>query len=438
MKKIIASISMIFIYSLSAGQGSLTSFGLYRKIPMVNQFNPAIQPDFKVYFSIPTLSGNLLDLSADFKVTDLVQKSANDSFSINLDRFLDQIDRKIHLYASSQINLFQMGFHTKSGYFSAVSSVGFESIIMVPKEIMELIIRGNAASGIIGQKVPLNKLGQSSYAYWKAGLGFSRDIMPGKITAGARINLIRGFACFRLDSREAGYIYTDPGNYNITLRSGDIQYDISGYRNIIEGEFESSDILQYGNPGFSVDLGILYKINNKISVSGSLDDLGSIIWNTDTRNFRMQDKTFTYEGIDIDNIHNLNSVIDSLGEMFTPEEIRVSFRQGLNKKLYLHSSYMLKEGHEISITMRNIVFQKSLINMSSLSYHLKLGKLADLSVSYSISELRYSHLGAGFALGLGGFIIYAASDNIPGLFYQVNSHLENVSFGMFIGFNQKD
>jgi len=61
------------------------------------------------------------------------------------------------------------------------------------------------------------------------GMGYSCEIVQGKLTAGVGLNILSVAFCFSLDSGNSGYIYTDPESFLIILDAKNLQYNISGY-----------------------------------------------------------------------------------------------------------------------------------------------------------------------------------------------------------------
>ena len=106
------------------------------------------------------------------------------------------------------------------------------------------------------------------------------------------------------------------GNHNINLNINhgsiytalygeylDINYDISGYIT----DTSNFNLFQNNGNGVALDFAIkFYAGKNKINFY--INDLGFIKWNTNSINFAT-DSTFSFIGIDIDNIYNFNDSI---------------------------------------------------------------------------------------------------------------------------------
>ena len=186
--------------------------------------------------------------------------------------------------------------------------------------------------------------------------------------------------------------------------------------------------------GVGMDLGAVWNVNDHWKISGSLTDLGAIYWNSDTRNYSLHQKSYIFQGIQVDALNNFNNFSDSLNAIFKPDTSYNNFKTTLKSKLYLQSSFDFGKGNQVSLISRNIFYRNGIVNTTMVSYHKRVGRALDCSVGYSVFDLRYSQLGAGFAVNLGGVNLYLVSDNMLAFFHPENNHSADFVFGINVNF----
>ncbi len=438
MKYLIILIFLIFLINPVKGQGSLSMYTMYQSLPRSNQMNPALQPDQKLFISIPLISGTRFRMMSDVSFRDIFTRRKDDSLSLDLNRFLSSANLRTRLNMDISISILQIGFHALGGYIILNTSLNNHTDFSLSKDFLKLIIHGNAAPDILGKKISLRNLSQSALTYSKIGLGFSREIVQHKLTAGFRINLINGLLGFKFDNTKAGYIYTDPNNYNITINAGRLQYNTSGYDTYFKLPIKPLNIYNFKNPGFSLGIGALMQLNDKWSLSGSINNVGWIYWRSDIRDYIINNKSYTYRGINLDNIQNIKTITDTLSATFEIQNLAERFITGLQPKSYISASYHISKSQELSIIIKNSYFKNGVINTTGINYLITIGKLLDFSFLYSVYNLKYNLIGSGFSLHLKGLNFYLTSDNLAFFFRPEKIHSIDFTTGININFFDED
>ncbi len=410
-------------------QGSLVLYQMYHSVPKANQMNPALQNDGKFYISIPVLSGTRINLRSDLALNNIVRRGTNDSLYIDLNKMLSNVHKSEKINFDLNLDLLQFGVRFLGGYGSLNLSLYNHTDILLSSSLLDLMVKGNGATDIIGRRINLGAQEQNAFSCLKIGLGYSRELIKDHLTAGLRLNLINGIAASSLDAKNTGYLYTDPNNYQITFSSGGLQYNMSGDHTYFNGNFNMGNIFSFNNPGFGVDAGALWKFNSQWSVSGSVNNLGMIYWKTDVSNHILKGETYTFNGLNLDNL-NFQTLGDTLNNIFNPVEAHKKFTTGLHPNTYVSASYSFGKEQGVSLIVKNSYLKHTLINTTGLDYNKRLGHWLDLSVLYSLYDMHYSMLGFGFAVSVPGFSIYMASDNISGFLKPQGIHAVDFTFGL--------
>jgi hypothetical protein len=191
-------------------------------------------------------------------------------------------------------------------------------------------------------------------------------------------------------------------------------------------------LLNRGNAGIAVDLGIIYRYNPKLILSASLLDLGGIRWDTDI-NTLTSEGTFVYEGIDGSWGGSpsafLDEIIDTLQNSFPVSLSEAPFIMLTPAQLFLGASYLMRENLSLGLVNRNL-FLKSKVHSS-----LTLSATADYkdrfsgTVSLSYLNRSFENIGLAFASHGKGFQFYLVTDNVIGFFRPFDTRTLNLRAG---------
>ena len=96
------------------------------------------------------------------------------------------------------------------------------------------------------------------------------------------------------------------------------------------------------NNGFAIDLGGEYNLTEKLAVSFTVRDIGFISWKEESTNIcEAQGDVFTYSGYDDLDDPDLESVTDTIEDVFNSREYKESFSKSLNPEFYYGARYNL-------------------------------------------------------------------------------------------------
>lgn len=251
------------------------------------------------------------------------------------------------------------------------------------------------------------------------------DYFSANVRLQIKINL-----CFNRDSKNAGYIYTDPDSCYITITARKLQYNLSGYDKYLINPFNPWSAFNFKNVGINLGFGIQWVLNDHWKFPGSINDLGSVNWRHDVVNYSVNDKSFVYNGIDLDNINGIESLLDTLKNTFRPEESHERFNMRLYPRSYKSASYKPGQNNSVFFLMKNTYLRNNVVNISGAEYYQKFREILELSTGFYLFDFRYSMIGLGSSVQLSRIGIYIATDNIIGIFNLRNSHVTDLSFGL--------
>ncbi|MCE9540354.1 MAG: DUF5723 family protein [Bacteroidetes bacterium] len=443
MKKIIYCLFLLFIvftdYKASAQQ-NLTLYNM-ESVPQRMYLNPALMPSYsKVYIGLPLLSSEYLNFSnSGFKYSDLI-KHRGDSLYVDYDNMLGKLSQNNYFSVAYQPDLLSFGFKVRQNYFSfnATEKVNFR--FRYPKNFMEFIWKGNGA--LLGEEVNLN-FGVNFSHYREYGIGFAREI-DDKLTVGGKVKYLYGMENVWTERSNVS-LTTDPNYFAMTAKS-DIKINTSGVDSSSTSNIIVKDYLfKKKNRGVGLDLGGVYKLNDKFTFSASLIDLGFIKWKDGVTNYQSHnpDGEFTYQGMDLNELVNDDStsnatdvIIDSLEQIFKIDEAHAAYKTNLSTQIYLGTNYSITDKINAGVLIYGQIFDKAVHPGVALSYNQKVGRWLNFSASYSMYNRSYNNFGLGLAFN-GPVQFYIASDNVLGAFFPQNTKNLHLHFGINLMFGRK-
>jgi hypothetical protein len=417
------------------GQQSNT-FYLMHDVPQSNLLNPAVQLMCKYFIGIPVVSS----VHVNYTNTAFTYNDVASTGTWDFEGILEQMHRTDLYSVEAMLQPLSLGYRQKSNYFTFHITEQVYGYQTVPKDLAEVVVYGNGS--FTGETARFNSLRPGGFHIRKYSLGVSRLLGP-YLTAGIRGNLLFGKANITV-GRSRMELGTREDNFGITL-NGDyllngsfpatITLDSDGNINGIE--LEEIEPLPYamnrGNPGFSVDLGVIYSYDERITLSASLLDLGFLVWRTDLNNVS-GGGSFIFTGLDLNESliseGYIRDIADSIQQVFEVDVTQDSYTYFLPAQLFLAGSYRFRENLSFGLVNRNLIFRSKLHSSLTVSAQANLADrfLATASWSYLNNSLK--NVGIGIAYHARGIQFHAVTDNLLGFFYPFNTRTLNLRAGI--------
>ncbi|MCK5134497.1 MAG: hypothetical protein KAR19_01820 [Bacteroidales bacterium] len=422
-----------------AGQQSNT-FYLMHQVPQSNLLNPAVQLQCKWYVGIPGLASSHFSYNnTAFTYNDLAGSN-----TWNIDGVFDQMHRVDLFAAEALLNLVSVGYRYKSLYFTFNIIEKTHVYQTVPKDLAEMALYGNGP--FIGETTRFNATRSAGYYNREYSLGISK-VMDQNWTVGLRGKLLFGKA--NLYSSRSDIDFTTRENNFDLLLEGDYTLNSSFPVTITQDAEGNIDgitlneinyvrmLLNRGNPGFAFDLGIIYRYDDRITLSASLLDVGMIRWRTDLNNVSGAG-SFEYvgadPGTDIISFDFLADIRDSLLNSFDVSVSQAPYFSYLPAQLFLGGSFHIRENIKLGLVNRNVIFHSKAHSSVTLSANADLADRILATVSWSYLNNSIKNIGAGLAYHGKGFQLHLVSDNLLGFFYPFDTRSVNLRAGFNVMF----
>lgn len=421
--------------SLLQAQQSATLY-LMHDVPQSNLLNPAIQIQCKYYVGIPVLNAAHISYSnTAFTYNDL---AGTDTW--NLEGVLDQMHRTDIYTVEAMFVPVALGYRHKSLYFTFNMAERVHGFQTVPRDLAEFAVLGNGP--FIGETARFDGFRPGGYHTREYSIGVSKVMGP-YLTAGIRAKLLFGKANLST-GRSHVDLTTYEDNFGLIL---DTDYSVNTsfpYTIILDDEGNISGIemgeinpVQYmmnrGNPGFSLDMGIMYQYSEKVSLSASLLDLGLVRWKTDLNNVHGVG-AYVYTGDDLSSdltsFAFIDEVVDSVMSSIDVTTAQVPYSYMLPTQLFLAGSYQYNEKISFGVVNRNVIYRAKLYSSITVSAQADLADRFLGTVSWSYLNNSMANVGVGMAYHGKGFQVHAVTDNLLGFFYPFDTRTLNLRFGV--------
>jgi len=463
MKKIIYIIS-IFVFSQTLWAQQNNTMYFMQTLTQTQWLNPAVQNDCKL-----TVGGALVPVTGQlffpiqynygnngFALNDMVQQNGDSLVrpgfkGFDYDRLYKRLREVNYISQEIHINWLTVGYKYKDWYFGLAINDKIESYFSFNEDLIRFAIEGNGQT-FLNETAHLGDLNITSTIYSEYALTASKKINE-KLTVGLTAKMLFGKTNIWTE-RSVIDVYTNNNeNYPITT---DVDILIHTSNPFVENtqlyygtdsmtiESEDKDVdyndvyFNTKNFGLGMDLGVTYKLNDKINLYASLTDFGYIKWKDNAQSFTVKGEYY-WDGYnfqpslteDEELVAEYNdSLVQNIVETFKPKLEKESYTSYLTSKVYLGGTYQFHEKIRAGLLLRGAFFQHKMHPSLTLSGNFRINKWLETTASYSMINNTYSNIGVGFVAKAKIFQFFMMSDNIWGFIWPQAT--QNINFRMGI------
>lgn len=400
-----------------------------------NFLNPAVQSECKWFIGIPILSSIHINYAnSGFTYKQLISNSSDSTYSMNIYKVVNRLGKRTLIGTEFHTTLLALGYR-RGDYYFAFSVIEKNKLpFTLSKDLFSLAWEGNTQ--FEGESASLK--GTSSYAmhYREYALGVSKQNRNGNFF-GIKGKLLFGKLNLAIPKSDIS-LYTDENTFDLTL-DGEMLINISAPIIIehADGQMTNSYydksvsamqlIFNRKNWGLAFDAGFIHELNENITISGSVLDLGFIRWRSNLNNISANEY-YTYQGVLVDSGNVLESIIDSVNFEFTNDP----YTTFLPVKMYLGAEYHVNEKLEARALVSAVAYRTKFSPALTLSADYNPFGHFHLIGSYSVMYRSFTNVGLGFSLGRDPIQFYMISDNVLGIIWPLATRNINLRFGLNI------
>lgn len=428
MKKYIKIIPVLALLFFFAGKVTGQSNSLYflQNIPESNDLNPALKPNARWYIGVPGINSVSTSFHTDLTYSDFISSGNMDTVLMpvnspeRFNQFLNNLKSTSVIGFEQSISILRFGFQTKRGYVHFSNSIKATGSYKLPKSMF------NFLDGMGNEELnDISSLGINAMSYHEIALGYSHNVRH-NLSVGGRLKYLGGIFGAQTDLNQAS-IYSSTEKWNVKLDgtlnvSGPVEFiaDANGEIDDVQDiDMENQAIKDalYGmkNPGFAIDLGGQYTLNEEWNFSASLVDFGRIWWNSNLSNANYTtDQELTAIDTKVEEWEDFGTVAedfaDSIVDNLTSTISNNKFSTNLVPKLYLAASYDFSPNFNLGMLSNTRFYKSRTTEEIMLSANLNAYKVISSSLSYNYNFDGANTVGLALGLNAGAFQFYLAAD----------------------------
>ncbi len=401
------------------GQNNSILYG-FDVVPQSNYLNPAAQPTAKVVVGFPALSNldvSYLNTAGTFNDF-FSQQNSGDSLFLDLSKVISQNHDVEHINIAVNHDLLFIGFKIHKSFLSFGVKQRLQVNTSLPTDLFKLAWNGNAP--YVGQTLNLSTIKINEDHFIDYHLGLSIPVTK-KLNLGFRIHLLQGLS----------NIYTENNNLTFTvLDNSQSAYSIVASTHFLvntSGLPDSTDfdpvayLTNFQNLGYSLDLGIVYQINDQLGFSASLINIGSGNFKENTTSYQSEEDSIHFDGFNLDFVNNgdddpFQNIGDSLSDLLHVTSFSQNYHTTIPKRLLVSGQYSSKNHKtKVSVLFSGIFYSDYFQPALSLAFAQDLTNFFSVKVNYTYLKYAPMNIGLAFALNFRPFQIYAYTNNILGV-----------------------
>lgn len=412
-------------------------------VPVRHFLNPSFQPTCNLYISLPIIGLTQFDAGNNsVSVKDVFYNVNGQTVSFlssqgNIPRFYNTLKSNTLIQSDLQTNLISFGFRHEMAYWTFSLTERIDGSVNLPKDLFKVSLFGTQDS-LNNNSFNLTKLEGNISKYTEVALGYSTGIND-KLTIGGKLKLLLGTVNFSNTNKR---LSLNANVNNWTLKGeGTARYSGSENINSLNNNYQPlfaeipgniTDCLTPSGIGAGIDLGFQYHLNDNLTLSGAINDLGFIHWSKNAQNYQYA-VDYTFNGIKqlnsngsfttYQNVYNKlisgNSITDSIITAFrnstTSKTKSNSYTTFTTAKLNIGLEYsMLNDELSLGLLSYSQLFENNITEEITGSVNARPFYWLNASLSYSVFNSGMNNtIGVGLGIKTGMLHWFVAADCIP-------------------------
>gem|GEM_PF-683265 len=414
MRKVLLLVVLSIICSATFAQGYLSFYQLRDIVPQTQNLQPAFIPDNTFSISlIPTVGVNV---QGDWALEDILSRPpGQDELTVDFNVLSAATNASDFLSIDATVNVFHLGYKTKVGAFSLFSNVKSNLDFKYNEDLIDFLANGNG--DFVGETIDFSGNSLKYEAFQEIGLGYANTYLNNRLTAGVRMKLVTGMFHASIQEGASATLATDVNDFTWTVNMQNATVNTAGLDYLFNSDdYADGDLTSYltnnQNSTVAFDLGAKFKIKEWLEVEAAINDIGSITWKEQARNYNIYDTTAVFSGVELRGIEDSDQVFeDSLTAKFRSDETRRAFKSNLPTRIFLTASYYLTANDRFSVTYFKRAALEGMPANMAFSFNHRFEKfVVGVQALYrgSNNEINF---GANVGTNFGPVQLFAATDN---------------------------
>lgn len=410
-KKLVTTIVFLFSVSVASAQTSVSFMHLGDATFQNSYLYPSLIPKGEIFVGLPVLSGVHFHVNSKTSYNETFSKSEG-SVLLDIDKMLPNLQKHNLTSVHANVNLLHFGYRFENGAsISLMANERLEADILYSKMLVDLVWNGNEQ--FAGQDIEVEDAGVVATHFREIGVGYAMPLNE-RIDFGVRGKLLVGFLNFSTPNNFDATLNTSSEAFQLTAEWENFAIQRSGI-DIYSGNEGNlgSHLLFNKNLGGALDFGATIKLSRSYTISASLLDVGFIGWKENINSRTLNDTTFSYDGVDLEDLGALRQTLeDSVVAAFRTQENFDNYTEWLPIKANVSWAYHFRPKTDIYISGGARYIQRKVKMLYGAGVTQKIGRNFVGSVSVTKLPQQFFNLGAAFAVNGGPVQFYMAADQV--------------------------
>jgi hypothetical protein len=437
-------VCLIFnVFSITAQDKTGYFLGLS---PWKSELNPAYSYNRTMVMINPSLNISVANSKLTFHTMFNKGKGDQDTLLFwDFDKIEKRLGKSNFFYADASVNLFFAGKPFQGNRYGTLQySRKYHAYFSYPKSFVKLRYGNADLANNKPRTIDLNNYFINGSVYDEISAGLSK-IYSEKFSAGIHIKLLQGKMGIKT-TRFLASIATS-NDFTQSVLKTDAMIKLSapilekGTSRLKVDMTEMQEQLSWyyyslKNFGTAVDIGILSRIDEKLTLSASINDIGFILWGAKPQQLVSKGE-YLFDGFyfSAQNLNNFDAnnyfkaYTDTLQSVFSPRQSDKPFATWLSARSYLGATYRYNPELNFTGLLKATLFPEDLLIEAAIGAVYRPKKRIAVSGSWSYSNRSLYNFGLGASYTGRRYQVYAATDNLNGITI-LDCRGLNIAFGI--------
>ncbi|PQB04956.1 DUF5723 family protein [Aureitalea marina] len=440
--RILTVLLVALLINWASAQNKQLLYG-FSEIPQSLLVNPGEETNLERHFGIPLFSQfHINGGSSGVTVYDIFR---NDGGDINqrIGQKIFELSENDFFTATQQLEIISFGWRNrKEMYFSAGIYQELDFIAYFPRDLAILAWEGN--QNYLDYPFDLEEVSAVADLVNVYHFGINKRVSK-KWTLGARVKLYSGILNIKSTGNRGTFTTRvasgDSENiYEHTIENAEVTVNTSGVMDLDEGGASKiiGRAIFSGNLGLGLDLGASYNINDQVTASASLLDIGAIVYSRNNESYEARG-SYTLDGIellfpplsegepappywdDLEDELEAAIPIDTVSSAYTvwrPLKVNAAVSYGFGRLASgqecdcRNMDAGTKWKQEVGLQLFTIKRPNRFQGAATVYYYRRMWEFLSAKLTYTIDSYSYDNLGLGVSALFGRFNFYVMADNM--------------------------
>jgi hypothetical protein len=399
--------------------------------------NPAYRPAYKTAFSMPVLGHlNIGAYNTGLQLNRMVAENPDYS----TEDALNDLNTLNHIGSTFNVSHAMTGFKVGNAWLRAGVHENVYLQLDYPRELVKLALEDWDAYNFDKGPISIIGTGVQFLHYRSYDFGLSLPFMEERLNIGINARYINGLGAIWTKNSALGLsvdtVAASAGFFGV------LEMYTSGALTFLEEDLDwvpaTSYFFNKQNHGGAVDLGVDFKMNDHIRISGALNNVGWIGWKNRNSNFIIDTLNVKVALPDINDLQDNESVqneffvsfLDTLDFAMTDVKTTEKFNMPLPANANLAIHLIFNEKHSLHVQMIRQRFFNEIYSHAGAAYRWRATKWFTFLGSATIWNMQDPNFGLGMVFKPGPVQLSFMFDNLFGLISPDAQRNASTAFGL--------